>query len=725
MTDHVIVGLRPATLLGYLASLGLFRVVAEQADPEAACSWSGETFRLKTSVDDVASFLADDYVPTPVVSPWNGGSGYGEKDVSSRAVLDLLTGTDTERLRGFRAAHEVALRVVTEAKRAGWSKTRIVAELRNWLPDESVRWLDATVVLTSEGRAQFPPLLGTGGNDGRLDFSTNFHQRLVELLPELGAARAKSVDLATDLLEGSQLATLAKAPAGQYDPLAAGGPGSSATGSADSLVNPWAYVLMVEGALMFAASPAKRMGEFGSRASIPFTVAGSASGPVPGAEGEESRGEIWAPQWGSQRSLGEVQHIFSQAKASWDGSAVRRSAQMYAAARAGGIDLRVSRLIRFGLVQRNGLAFTAVRLDSVDTGAKPGIDVLIPIDRRSRAFTPSVNSPTGRFVVARRALEEARVGFAREVSPDALISLLGALTEMESVIATSGAGRALVSRAEGKPGAGEVVSFLHDLLARDTALRIGASLASARCLVPGEGEVSLGRLFLGEAPSRYQKGWLEPLVDGLGVRPFVDALSAAVEWLAVHPYSPEPVGRGFVVSAGHGVRVPWRDVHRWVLTPTMDSAVERAFKAFSALSWNRIKPTKVQPVQLEEALPVSTLAVLSAFAEGELVAVGGALGEPRDRIGLDRSWPVRMTAGPDSVRAVDSEACEQLGRLLFAGISTKAVRKLGPELQRAPVNYRVEPMRVPPDGSRLLAALAVGTTGSALGRFARATPAAV
>lgn len=719
MSRYVFPGLRPTTLLGYLASLGLFRVLSEQADPLATCFWERETFALETSVDSISSFLTDIYVPTPVVSPWNGGSGYGEKDVSSRAVLKLLTQGDCERLDGFRTAHSIASRIVKEAKEARWSKARLTGELRNWLPDESVRWLDAAVVLTGDGTTQFPPLLGTGGNDGRLDFSTNFHQRLVELLPELGASRARSMELAEDLLEGTQVAPLAKAAAGQYDPLGAGGPGSSATDSADSLVNPWAYVLMVEGALLFAASPVKRMGESGSRASIPFTVMGSAAGPIPGAIGEESRGEIWAPLWDNPRSVKEIHHVFAQAKASWDGSAARRSAQMYAAARSAGVDQRVSRLVRFGLLQRNGLAFTAVRLDVVDVSTEPGVDLLIPIEHRVRAFTHSVTNLTGRLVAARRALEDARVCFAREVSPEALVTLLVALTEIESVVANSHSGRELVTRAEAKPQAVDVVSFLSDQFSHDPALRIGASLASARCLVPGEGEVSLGRLLLGEAPTRHQAQWLEPLADGFGARSFVDALAGAVQWLAVHPTVGAPVGRGFVVATGHRVRVPWRDVHQWVRNPAMDSDVERSFRAFAALAWDPASYVTTQPGHVEAIIPVPTLAVLGAFASGQVMALGGVLGEPRDRVGLDRSWPARLAAGADAVRAVDTEACERLGRQLFVGVPAELVRRFGPESHSKAVSYRVEPMTVPPDGTRLLAALAVGASGSALSRVAR------
>ena len=70
----------------------------------------------------------------------------------------------------------------------------MVQEFRNRCPDALLPWIDAAVVLTGEDTF-FPPLLGTGGNDGRLDFSTNFHQRLLDVLGASEQDRARSVAL--------------------------------------------------------------------------------------------------------------------------------------------------------------------------------------------------------------------------------------------------------------------------------------------------------------------------------------------------------------------------------------------------------------------------------------------------------------------------------------------------------------------------------------------------
>lgn len=80
LTRHVLPGLRPEPLARYLAGLGLIRILGEQADPLITARWTADGLEVATAIPDIATWLADEYVPTPVVSPWNGGSGFGAKD---------------------------------------------------------------------------------------------------------------------------------------------------------------------------------------------------------------------------------------------------------------------------------------------------------------------------------------------------------------------------------------------------------------------------------------------------------------------------------------------------------------------------------------------------------------------------------------------------------------------------------------------------------------------
>lgn len=60
-------------------------------------------------------------------------------------------------------------------------KEELLLLCRNTLPEPALQWLDAAYVLTDDG-AKYPPLLGTGGNDGRLEFTNNFMQRITEVM---------------------------------------------------------------------------------------------------------------------------------------------------------------------------------------------------------------------------------------------------------------------------------------------------------------------------------------------------------------------------------------------------------------------------------------------------------------------------------------------------------------------------------------------------------------
>ena len=226
---HVLPGLRPEPLARYLAGLGVIRVLGEQADPAATATWTPEGLVIGTTVPDIAAWLADQYVPTPVLSPWNNGSGFGAKDKEPLRVLDVLRNHPSARLSRFRAAIELGEEVARKGRSEGWisdvagagDKSRVVQEFRNRCPEDLLAWIDTTVVLTGN-TTYFPPLLGTGGNDGRLDFSTNFHQRLLDVIGTSEQARERSLALARDLLAGAEAEQLASAAIGQFNPGSAG-----------------------------------------------------------------------------------------------------------------------------------------------------------------------------------------------------------------------------------------------------------------------------------------------------------------------------------------------------------------------------------------------------------------------------------------------------------------------------------------------------------------------
>ena len=79
MAHQVILeGCSTEPMAGYLKALAVFRLVSEQADPKARGWWVGNAFCLESKFDAEAlsQFFLDEYAPTPIIAPWNGGSGF-------------------------------------------------------------------------------------------------------------------------------------------------------------------------------------------------------------------------------------------------------------------------------------------------------------------------------------------------------------------------------------------------------------------------------------------------------------------------------------------------------------------------------------------------------------------------------------------------------------------------------------------------------------------------
>lgn len=110
-------GCRPLPLSDYLKGLGLLRVVSD-ADPEASAAWQGECLVIESSLtaEELREFLLNTYRPTPVMAPWNGGSGFYEKD-NKTAPTAIAEGQAT-RFQPMRECLKAA-----EATLEGWNRS--------------------------------------------------------------------------------------------------------------------------------------------------------------------------------------------------------------------------------------------------------------------------------------------------------------------------------------------------------------------------------------------------------------------------------------------------------------------------------------------------------------------------------------------------------------------------------------------------------------------------
>jgi CRISPR-associated protein Csx17 len=659
MTRHLLPGLRPEPLGSYLAGLGLARVLGEQADPAATAVWELGALVLETTVADIAAWLAEEYVPTPVLSPWNGGSGFGAKDKEPKRRIAGLLSHPSLRLAGFRDAIRVAEQVASAAVEHGWDKSRAVQEFRNRCPDAVLPWIDATVVLAGE-QPSFPPLLGTGGNDGRLDFSTNFHERLLEVLDPAVPGRARSAFCARDLIAGTETERLASAPVGQFDPALAGGQGSSPFGAADSLVNPWEYVLLVEGALLFASGTVRRHQYDAARAARPFTVSFSADGSESGAAREESRGEVWAPVWSRPLTLAEIRQLFGEARASWRGRPAQQAVEFYAATRTLGVARGIDEFVRYGLQRRNGLAFVAVPLDRVRVREElaPAVRLVARVeDWASRARGADTSAAVARAV---RLFDRAHLSFARDGRAESLRDLLAALTAFELAIGRSGRARDKIP-VNRPPHARDFLNeFVRD--GSSPELRIAVGIASCAAEV-GNGLARTMRQILLPAdpaePAHPRGRWRDsPVVPGFGLRPLRQVLANVLAWRSRSAASEQGVGefRGVPTFRRtprfrYGIEVPASDLHAFALGQLDDAALDVWLRACLALDW---RGAEYRWPVVEPATLVPTLGLLHPLAAGLAVE-----GDPSAaRLAMGPGWAVRLAAG--QVRSVHEDAVRRL-----------------------------------------------------------------
>ena len=435
-------GCTSVPLMNYLKALGVFRLLAEQADAAATLSWRGGVARLvsKLNREELVKFFIEQYQPTPIVAPWNGGSGfYG----GGSEPLEVIERSDCDRLQLYRETIDRIRRFVPEKKPKDDDKESLLIKCRSELPDEVVPWLDVCFVLGEE-RVSFFPLLGTGGNDGRLDFTNNFMQRVAEVisLRQHDSAPPPSKPLLEAALFADTLVSLAKTAIGQFNPGGIGGAnGTHGSFEASSRVNAWDFVLMIEGALLLAGAAARRLGLRSSlRAVFPFSVESVAVGYGSATASEEtsdgSRAEIWLPLWDEPATLAEVRHLFAEGRAQIDRRQARNSVEFALAVNLLGVNRGVKAFARYGVLKRNGLAFLATPLGRIDVEPRSKARLLNDpplaewLERWRRACSDKDKTPA-RYQAALRRIDRAMFAFAcRSDRGDDAAYLLDVLTAL-------------------------------------------------------------------------------------------------------------------------------------------------------------------------------------------------------------------------------------------------------------------------------------------------------
>jgi CRISPR-associated protein Csx17 len=476
---HHLAGCTPTPLASYLKAIGILRLVAQQKDADARGFWRDEHFCLLTTLDVVAleAYFLDDYAPTPFVSPWNKGSGFY---VTNDKGLAPIEGSKAPRFAAFR-------RGISEARMQLDSITRADEEVRRLKDQTKVKrgakparskedpefkkelaaaervfkglkadlygpfalawrgphreWMDAAMVLSPEGEPSWPALLGTGGNDGRLDFTNTAMQRLGDLFDlksgDGAAVPTAKASLRTALF-GVPSAALLDAPVGQFLPGSAGGANGTTGPGAGSQVNPWDFVLLLEGAIAFRGQATRRLGARGDmRAAIPFAVAAQAVGYATRGKEKDVRGEQWMPLWECPASWQDVSALFGDGRAQLGRSSARRPLDFARAIARLGVARGLTGFVRYGYLERNGQSNLAVPLGRIKVAAHPRARLIDEIGGWLDRLQREADDAPARFAASVGVLSDAVFNvLAREAEPARWQSVLTAIDEVERVQAS-------------------------------------------------------------------------------------------------------------------------------------------------------------------------------------------------------------------------------------------------------------------------------------------------
>lgn len=454
---HLLDGCAPSPLAHYLKALGILRLVTEQADPEARGAWRDERFLLYTRLDraELERFFLESYRPTPLLSPWNKGSGLLAREVPAVGTLERGSAPRFEGyrqvLREARALNETVgitdvaaaikrikdeanlVRDPREKRRIRTSadyKERLAAATRHF--DELKRvvlipasrrswrgphldWLESAVVLTAAAKPTYPALLGSGGNDGNLDMASNAMQRLAELFEldhPAGVPREGTAEGLRVALWAGADRVCARRNVGQLLPGSAGGANSTNGPSGESFVNGWDFLLALEGAVAFRGGTTRRLSVDASPAlgSAPFAVYGHAAGYGSASFSDEAgRGEQWMPLWTRPASFPELRQLLAEGRAQTGRAAARRPLDLVRAVTRLGVARGLSSFVRYGYIERNGQANLAVSLGRVRVGDHPRarlVDDLAPWLDRLHRHARDKHAPT-RLQAAERQLSNA------------------------------------------------------------------------------------------------------------------------------------------------------------------------------------------------------------------------------------------------------------------------------------------------------------------------------
>jgi len=353
---HKLNGCAPVPLANYLKAIAVLRIVCQQLDEDARGWWKNDTFHLATSASRIGllEFFLHEYEPAAILSPWNKGSSL----TRNSALIKKIVGSKSTRFRQMKRGIKAAQKAIescndTKDKNNMLSKQYLMAR------DTYREWLHTSNIMTEEGNKRCSPLLGSGGNDGRLEFSCCYIMNLAKLYdlddgsPQKGTMNCINAALFDDCSYSQVEGTM-----GQFKP--AGGISFGLGSTTPGMINLFELIMSIEGSLAFGTAVTRRCkSNSHSSASAPFVVRSEVAGYASATNGEGKRGEQWMPLWKSAMSYNELSDIIRQGRCSLNGHDVKGTSDFAMAIGSLGIDSGIDEFQRFAYIERNGRAHYA------------------------------------------------------------------------------------------------------------------------------------------------------------------------------------------------------------------------------------------------------------------------------------------------------------------------------------------------------------------------------
>ena len=453
MTGHVLEGCTPTPFSSYLKAAGIFRILAEQKDAGITACWKDGMFVLDTEMSQgaISEFILDKYMPSPIVAPWSY-SKY-KKTIKHDNLIK------SERFRLYRETVDkiddaikefcriCKIKNIDNASIDKKTKPILLRLCRNTLPDYAVPWLDAVFVLAGEG-VKFAPILGTGANDGNFDMPENFIKKLDMLLDE------KKRDDSARWLESALFGNIVKLDGATmmgHNPDGAGGPNSGMGFDGLSLSNPWEYVLMMEGAILFGGSIARRQSANTDKAVFPFSTNATKVGYATASEDEEERGEIWLPIWENPATYNEIRHVFNEGRVQLNGKQAKTGVEFARAIASFGTERGIDEFQQFCILKRKGDSYLTVNTGKMRVRNEPAVHLISDIDSWYNpiiAESKKKGAPASLRRLARN-MDEAVLKFCKYPNKSRMQEILILIGRMERYVSNHGIAKPLPNLSSG------------------------------------------------------------------------------------------------------------------------------------------------------------------------------------------------------------------------------------------------------------------------------------